>query len=84
MFKMKTKLTKTMMYACREGDYFPPFYYGFSYFSENEDSLIFHIFPLNIFIKLWRAFRTIQFEQWRYYLMYAKTRIKYIHNKGGE
>lgn len=73
---MKIKYVKS--YA----EVFPPFYYGFSYYDLLSDKNIFYIFPLNIFIKLWKAFRNIQFETWHYLSYKSKfIRLNYKSNK---
>lgn len=64
--KIMTKINRIAVYERREAELFPPFYYGFSYYDDGVDCITFHIFPLNIFVRLWRALRRLRCEKWMY------------------
>lgn len=65
-------------YVKDEGKMFPPFYYGFGYFDMCSYSIHFFIWPLNIFVRLWRAFREFQIEKWRYLHYLGETQAHQI------
>lgn len=49
-----------------EGEYFPPFYYGYGYYDMWNNAWHFYVWPLHLFVRLWRALRQVQIEGWTF------------------
>jgi len=73
MVETMKKLFSRFKYVKTDGKIFPSFYYGFGYYDMYSNSYNFFVFPLNIIIRIWRAFRYIQNEKWHYQCFRAKT-----------
>lgn len=74
--KVSKRMKRAMVYEKQEGELFPPFYYGFSYYDACINCITFHIFPINVFVRLWRAFRRLQQEKWWYLGMKGRNTSK--------
>jgi hypothetical protein len=58
-----------------DGYEFPPFYYGFSYFDEEFESIIFHVWPINLVVRVAHALRRAQTDGW-YFIVEKQKMLK--------